>query len=174
MPVQNALTAIMTLKEKTPNYDPKAHVERLLRSQGVLVLGALQRLGFVHFARFCFIEVGSETKFAIITNYDFDFEDYMNVFIDELGPMFDAMLEHVKGAPPTPVRQHRSEFIEHVREIDLTNPSKLKLIADPIDTRIVNWLADEFQSENGIDLRKDRQALQKLTEAAKKARIELG
>jgi molecular chaperone DnaK len=37
----------------------------------------------------------------------------------------------------------------------------------------VNWLGDEFQRENGIDLRKDRQALQRLTEAAEKAKIEL-
>jgi len=44
---------------------------------------------------------------------------------------------------------------------------------DDFDKRIVNWLADEFQRENGIDLRKDRQALQRLTEAAEKAKIEL-
>jgi len=44
---------------------------------------------------------------------------------------------------------------------------------DDFDKRIVNWLAEEFQRENGIDLRKDRQALQRLTEAAEKAKIEL-
>jgi hypothetical protein len=37
----------------------------------------------------------------------------------------------------------------------------------------VDWLADQFQSEHGIDLRRDRQALQRLTEAAEKAKIEL-
>ena len=41
------------------------------------------------------------------------------------------------------------------------------------DCRIVDWLADGFQSEHGIDLRRDRQALQRLTEAAEKAKIEL-
>ena len=41
------------------------------------------------------------------------------------------------------------------------------------DRRIVDWLADQFQSEHGIDLRRDRQALQRLTEAAEKAKIEL-
>lgn len=41
------------------------------------------------------------------------------------------------------------------------------------DTKIVDWLADEFLEKEGIDLRKDRQALQRLTEAAEKAKIEL-
>ncbi|MFM2172351.1 MAG: Chaperone protein DnaK [Cyanobacteriota bacterium] len=41
------------------------------------------------------------------------------------------------------------------------------------DRRIVDWLADRFQNEHGIDLRRDRQALQRLTEAAEKAKIEL-
>lgn len=42
-----------------------------------------------------------------------------------------------------------------------------------IDAKIVNWLADTFQKENGIDLRKDALALQRLDEAAEKAKIEL-
>lgn len=41
------------------------------------------------------------------------------------------------------------------------------------DRRIVDWLADEFQEREGIDLRRDRQALQRLMEAAEKAKIEL-
>ncbi|MBD2326499.1 molecular chaperone DnaK [Alkalinema sp. FACHB-956] len=41
------------------------------------------------------------------------------------------------------------------------------------DMAIVNWLADEFLEAEGIDLRKDRQSLQRLTEAAEKAKIEL-
>jgi len=44
---------------------------------------------------------------------------------------------------------------------------------DDFDKRIVDWVASEFQRENGIDLRKDRQALQRLIEAAEKAKIEL-
>jgi molecular chaperone DnaK len=44
---------------------------------------------------------------------------------------------------------------------------------DDYDRRIVDWVADEFQREEGIDLRKDRQALQRLLEAAEKAKIEL-
>ena len=44
---------------------------------------------------------------------------------------------------------------------------------DDFDKRVVNWLAEEFLRDQGIDLRKDRQALQRLTEAAEKAKIEL-
>src|ERR687886_636783 len=44
---------------------------------------------------------------------------------------------------------------------------------DDFDKRVVDWLAEEFRREQGIDLRRDRQALQRLTEAAEKAKIEL-
>jgi len=44
---------------------------------------------------------------------------------------------------------------------------------DDFDKRIVDWLAEQFLRDQGIDLRKDRQALQRLTEAAEKAKIEL-
>jgi molecular chaperone DnaK len=44
---------------------------------------------------------------------------------------------------------------------------------DDFDQRIIDYIADEFKSENGIDLRGDRQALQRLKEAAEKAKIEL-
>ncbi|OGO35309.1 MAG: molecular chaperone DnaK [Chloroflexi bacterium RBG_16_57_11] len=44
---------------------------------------------------------------------------------------------------------------------------------DDFDLRVIDYLASEFQRDNGIDLRKDRQALQRLKEAAEKAKIEL-
>ena len=44
---------------------------------------------------------------------------------------------------------------------------------DDFDKRIIDWLADEFQKENGVDLRKDKMAAQRLKEAAEKAKIEL-
>ncbi|TAF16558.1 MAG: molecular chaperone DnaK [Nostocales cyanobacterium] len=44
---------------------------------------------------------------------------------------------------------------------------------DDFDKKIVDWLANEFKTNEGIDLRKDKQALQRLTEAAEKAKIEL-
>lgn len=44
---------------------------------------------------------------------------------------------------------------------------------DDVDQKVINWLADEFQSEESMDLRKDPMALQRLKEAAEKAKIEL-
>jgi molecular chaperone DnaK len=44
---------------------------------------------------------------------------------------------------------------------------------DDFDMRLIDYLADEFKSSNGIDLRQDRQSLQRLKEAAEKAKIEL-
>ena len=44
---------------------------------------------------------------------------------------------------------------------------------DDWDQRIIDWLADKFQQENGIDLRQDKMALQRLKEAAEKAKMEL-
>ncbi len=44
---------------------------------------------------------------------------------------------------------------------------------DDWDERIVNWICDEFKAQQGIDLRKDKQALQRVREAAEKAKIEL-
>ena len=44
---------------------------------------------------------------------------------------------------------------------------------DDFDMRLMNWIADEFQKKEGVDLRKDRTALQRLRDAAEKAKIEL-
>ncbi len=49
----------------------------------------------------------------------------------------------------------------------------MHLGGDDYDDRIMNYLADQFKKEQGIDLRKDRQALQRLIEASEKAKVEL-
>jgi molecular chaperone DnaK len=59
-----------------------------------------------------------------------------------------------------------------VFEVKSTN-GDTHLGGDDYDRRIVDWLADEFKKQNGIDLKADRQALQRLTEAAERAKIEL-
>ena len=61
---------------------------------------------------------------------------------------------------------------EGVTEVKATH-GDTHLGGDDWDERIVNWVADEFKKEKGIDLRSDRQALQRLREAAEKAKIEL-
>ncbi len=64
------------------------------------------------------------------------------------------------------------EIGEGVFEVKATN-GDTHLGGDDWDERIVNWLADEFKKQNGIDLRQDRQALQRLREAAERAKVEL-
>ncbi|MGH7761283.1 MAG: molecular chaperone DnaK [Candidatus Dormibacteraceae bacterium] len=59
-----------------------------------------------------------------------------------------------------------------VFEVKSTN-GDTHLGGDDYDRRIVDWLAEEFKKSNGIDLKSDRQALQRLTEAAERAKIEL-
>jgi molecular chaperone DnaK len=61
---------------------------------------------------------------------------------------------------------------EGVFEVKATN-GDTHLGGDDFDQRIVDWIAEEFRKEQGIDMRKDRMALQRLKEAAERAKIEL-
>jgi molecular chaperone DnaK len=64
------------------------------------------------------------------------------------------------------------EIGEGVFQVKATN-GDTHLGGDDWDERVVNWLADQFKRENGIDLRQDRQALQRLREASERAKVEL-
>ena len=64
------------------------------------------------------------------------------------------------------------EVGDGVFEVKATN-GDTNLGVDDYDHRVVDWLVSEFRKDQGIDLSKDRQALQRLTEAAEKAKIEL-
>ncbi|MEL7433196.1 MAG: molecular chaperone DnaK [Chloroflexota bacterium] len=64
------------------------------------------------------------------------------------------------------------EIAEGVFEVKATNGDTY-LGGDNFDERIIDWLAEEFKKDTGIDLTQDRQALQRLKEAAEKAKIEL-
>jgi molecular chaperone DnaK len=64
------------------------------------------------------------------------------------------------------------ELGDGVFEVKSTN-GDVHLCGDDFDQKIINWLADEFKSEEQIDLRQDPMALQRLKEAAEKAKIEL-
>ena len=64
------------------------------------------------------------------------------------------------------------ELGDGVFEVKSTN-GNTHLGGDDFDQKVINWLADEFQAEKNVDLRKDPMALQRLKEAAEKAKIEL-
>jgi molecular chaperone DnaK len=90
--------------------------------------------------------------------YGLDKKDNETILVFDLGGgTFDVSILEVGGG---------------VIEVKSTN-GDTHLGGDDWDERIVNWLADEFKKDQGIDLRSDRQALQRLREAAEKAKIEL-
>jgi len=64
------------------------------------------------------------------------------------------------------------ELGQGVFEVKATN-GDTHLGGDDFDQRVIDWIADEFAKQNGIDLRRDRMALQRLKEAGEKAKIEL-
>jgi molecular chaperone DnaK len=64
------------------------------------------------------------------------------------------------------------ELGDGVFEVKSTN-GDVHLGGDDFDSRVIDWLADEFKKDEGIDLRKDPMALQRLKEASEKAKIEL-
>jgi molecular chaperone DnaK len=64
------------------------------------------------------------------------------------------------------------EIGQGVFEVKATN-GNTHLGGDDFDQRVIDWIGDEFKKEQGVDLRRDRMALQRLKEAAEKAKIEL-
>ncbi len=64
------------------------------------------------------------------------------------------------------------EISDGVFEVLATN-GDTRLGGDDFDQRIIDWMADKFQRENGVDLRQDKMVLQRLKDAAEKAKIEL-
>ncbi len=97
-PVQSALTAVMTIK---PPEDLHYRALKLLLSHAYGPLEQLlNHVGTVHFA--CFIFLENNTKLALITTFDGEFDTYIKNYIELAGPLFDLMLDHMKDAPPHP------------------------------------------------------------------------
>ncbi len=118
-PIQNPLTLVMKIRSPE-DYQQLNETLLQLHSQPATdnpITAALNKIATVHFARFVFLE--NNTKLAVITTYDHDFETYISDFVDEIGHVFDMLLSHMEGAPPLPVRDHREEFLHYVREHDM-------------------------------------------------------
>src|SRR5512144_301104 len=116
-PVQSPLTLVMKAESPAAFAALRQTVENLqaLPTDENPVVAALDRLGTVHFARFVFL---GDDQLAVITTYDGDFDTYINHFIDEIGDVFNALLQHV-DATLVPVQSHRAEFLTFVRDHDL-------------------------------------------------------
>lgn len=90
--------------------------------------------------------------------YGIDKEDNSTILVFDLGGgTFDVSI---------------LELGEGVFEVKATSGNN-RLGGDDFDQRIIDYIADEFKRENGIDLRQDKMAMQRLKEAAEKAKIEL-
>ena len=95
---------------------------------------------------------------AAALSYGIDKEDDQRVMVYDLGGgTFDVSI---------------IEMGDGVQEV-LATAGNNHLGGDDFDQRIIDWLADEFKKEQGIDLRSDKMAMQRLKEAAEKAKIEL-
>jgi molecular chaperone DnaK len=101
--------------------------------------------------------INEPTAAALAYGLDKKMEDRMVAVFDLGGGTFDISI---------------LELGDGVFEVKSTN-GNTHLGGDDFDEIIINWLADEFKSDEGLDLRKDPMALQRLKEAAEKAKIEL-
>lgn len=118
-PVQNPLTLVMKIKsvgDFQQLHQMIAHLQSLPPTQNPIAV-ALTKIATVHFARFTFLE--DNTKLAVITSYDGDFDTYINEFVNEIGDIFNGLLAHMEDAPPLPVQKNRKEFLKYVKDNDL-------------------------------------------------------
>lgn len=118
--VASPLTLVMNIKSPQDFAALKKKIEAIqgMPPEENPIVRALDKLATVHFARFVFL---GERQLAVITTYDGSFEDYIDAFVNAIGPIFDSILEHVADAPATPVQrpENREGFLEFVRKHDL-------------------------------------------------------
>ena len=117
--VQNPLTLVMNIKSPEDYAQLNALVTKLQSAppEQNPIWVALTKLKTVHFARMLFL--ANNTQLAVITAYDGSFDKYINDFVDEIGDVFNALLSHMKDAPPLPVQQNRDAFLAYVKANDL-------------------------------------------------------
>ena len=92
--------------------------------------------------------------------------------LDKKGQEQIAVFDFGGGTFDISILEVATEGEEQTIRVLATN-GDTHLGGDNLDQRVIDWIADEFKSEQGIDLRKDAMALQRLKEAAEKAKIEL-
>ncbi len=108
--------------------------------------------------------INEPTAAALAYGYREDKKDATIMVYDLGGGTFDVSVLDVEVDKASEERDYYEV---------LATSGDTQLGGDDLDERIVDYIAEEFKQENGIDLRKDRQALQRLREAAEKAKMEL-
>ncbi|MGY1679122.1 hypothetical protein ACI78Z_00285 [Geodermatophilus sp. SYSU D01176] len=116
--MQNPLTLVMPIKSPEDREGLQVAIERLqsLPREENPIIQAFEALRTVHFARLVFLD---DTRLALITTYDGDFDRYINDFVDHIGPVFDLLLQFMADPPPIPVQSHPHEFLDYVHRHDL-------------------------------------------------------
>jgi hypothetical protein len=118
--VSRPLNLVVTAKSPEDFQALKALVAGLGKGPGLNnpFTEAMDKLGNVHDARFVFLP---DNKLGVFTTYDDDFDRYIDLFIDEVGDLFNAILKHVKDAPQGRVQDLRTEFRDFVKSHDLSS-----------------------------------------------------
>jgi hypothetical protein len=114
--VQSPLTLVLPIKSDVAYENLQRKLNYLQDPpESSPIARALDAIGTVHFARFVFL---SKTEFAVITEYDGDFDTYVMDFVHGIGSIFDQLLEEIQDAPPRPVSAHPDEFLAFVHQHD--------------------------------------------------------
>ena len=109
--VQSPLIVIMQVKRPVAEHAEK--LKAVIRYGAARIEKDLRDSKHVHFASFIFLE--NDSKLALYTVYDRDFDAYIAHFAREIGPLFDRLFEHIEDAPPTPVNKFPKEFVDTIR-----------------------------------------------------------
>jgi cytochrome P450 len=113
--IQSPLIVMMRVKSPTTEHAEK--LKKVIQYGAPRIEKKLRDSGHVHFASFVFIE--NDSKLALYTVYDGDFDAYIEHFALEIGPLFDRLFEHIEDAPPTPVSEFPKEFVDTIRRFNV-------------------------------------------------------
>ena len=120
--------------------------------------------------------LGQEVTRAVITVPAY-FNDSQRQATKEAGEIAGLTVERIINEPTSASLAYGMDKKDTEQKIGvfevLATDGDTHLGGDDVDQKIIDWLADEFKSEEDMDLRKDSMALQRLREAAEKAKIEL-
>jgi len=112
---QHPLNVVM--KVKTPIAVHAEYIKKIIYYGAPVVEHLLNKSDVVHFARFLLLN--NDTELALITTYDGGYDEYLEYFAEQAGPLFDMIFEHIQDAPPMPVRDNRQAFADHIARYNL-------------------------------------------------------
>lgn len=111
---QSPLYVVMNVK--MPLSEHAEALKKVIKYGAPRIEKKLKEARHVHFAFFMFLE--NDSKLALFTVYDRDFDSYIAHFASEIGPLFDRIFEHIQDAPPLPVNEFQKEFVDTIRRFN--------------------------------------------------------